>query len=57
MRSTVALPLAVRDPLPAHDYATSRFTLDARRYNRLSPDVQLNLRLWTAGWLARLSRL
>ena len=48
----VALPRSVRNPLPSGSYTTSRFTLDARRYNRLSPDVQLNLRLWAGGWLA-----
>jgi hypothetical protein len=48
----VALPATVRSPLPSRDYATNRFTLDARRYNRLTPDIQLNFRLWAGGWLA-----
>ncbi len=48
----VSLPATVREQLPTHDYGASRFTLDARRYNRLSPDAQLNLRLWAGGWLS-----
>jgi hypothetical protein len=48
----VGLPTTVRAPIPTADYGFSRFTLDARRYNRLSPDAQLNVRLWTGGWLA-----
>lgn len=48
----VGLPLTVRTPLPTSGYGTNRYTLDARRYNRLTPDVQLNLRLWSAGWLS-----
>jgi hypothetical protein len=48
----VDLPRAVRAALPTSDYDFNRFTLDARRYNRLSPEAQLNLRLWAAGWLS-----
>ena len=47
-----SLPTTVRDPLPTQSYGFNRFTLDLRRYNRLSPDIQLNLRLWTGGWLS-----
>ncbi|AHG90133.1 hypothetical protein J421_2596 [Gemmatirosa kalamazoonensis] len=48
--SPVPLPGA-RDAKPGrHRYA--RGFLDARRYNRLSPDVQLNARLVLGGWLA-----
>ncbi len=48
----VGLPTTIRAPIPTADYRFSRFTLDARRYNRLSPDAQLNFRLWSGGWLA-----
>ncbi len=48
----VSLPATVRNPLPTSGYGTNRFTLDIRRYNRLSPDVQLNARLWAGGWLS-----
>lgn len=48
----ILLPATVRAPLPSRNYGAARFTLDARRYNRLSPDAQLNLRLWAGGWLA-----
>lgn len=48
----VSLPTTVRDPVPTRDYGFSRFTLDARRYNRLTPDAQLNVRLWAGGWLS-----
>ena len=48
----VALPTAVRRPIPAGDYGYSRFTLDLRRYNRLSANARLNVRLWAGGWLA-----
>lgn len=38
-------------PAPRHtDYA--RGFLDLRRYNRVSPDAQLNFRVVTGGWLA-----
>lgn len=36
-------------PSPTSQYA--RGFLDLRRYNRVSPDAQLNLRLVTGGWL------
>lgn len=48
----VALPTAVRAALPTSGYGFQRFTLDLRRYNRISPEVQLNARLWAGGWLA-----
>lgn len=48
----VSLPGTIREPLPTSGYGFSRFTLDARRYNRLSPDAQFNTRIWAAGWLA-----
>lgn len=48
----VGLPGTIRAPLPTADYGFGRFTLDARRYNRLSPEAQLDLRLWAGGWLA-----
>lgn len=48
----IGLPTTVRAPLPTSGYGYSRFALDARRYNRLSPEVQLNFRLWASGWLA-----
>ena len=47
----VTLPTAVRDPIPTHSYDYTRLTLDLRRYNRLSADDRLNLRLWAGGWL------
>jgi Omp85 superfamily domain len=48
----VGLPATIRRPLPTSDYRFSRYTIDARRYNRLSPDAQINFRLWSGGWLA-----
>lgn len=48
----VSLPGTVRDPVPTSGYGFSRFTLDARRYNRLSPEAQINARIWAGGWLA-----
>ena len=48
----VGLPTAVRRALPTSDYGFQRFMIDARRYNRLSPEAQLNFRIWGAGWLA-----
>ena len=45
------LPSAVRPALPTSGYNYSRLTLDARRYNRLSPDIGLNFRLWAGGWI------
>jgi hypothetical protein len=48
----VGLPTAVRPALPTAGYRFNRLTIDARRYNRLSPEAQLNLRLWAAGWLS-----
>jgi hypothetical protein len=48
----VTLPGAVRSALPTTGYGFTRFALDARRYNRLSPDAHIDLRLWAGGWLA-----
>jgi hypothetical protein len=48
----VDLPVAVRGALPTSGYGFNRFTLDARRYNRLSPEAQLNVRVWAGGWLS-----
>jgi hypothetical protein len=48
----VSLPTTVRDALPTSGYAFDRFWIDARRYNRLSPEIQLNFRVWAAGWMA-----
>lgn len=44
----LAPPLAARVPSSIH-YA--RGLMDFRRYNRVSPDAQLNLRLVVGGWL------
>jgi hypothetical protein len=48
----VDLPTTIRDRVPTGDYAFNRYTLDLRRYNRLSREAQLNLRLWSGGWLS-----
>ncbi len=48
----VTLPTAVRSAVPTSGYAFNRFTLDLRRYNRMSPEIQLNVRLWAGGWLS-----
>jgi hypothetical protein len=48
----VSLPGTVRGPIPTSGYGFNRFTLDARRYNRLSPEAQFNVRLWAGGWLS-----
>ncbi|HWA59394.1 MAG TPA: BamA/TamA family outer membrane protein [Gemmatimonadales bacterium] len=48
----IGLPTTIRQPIPTNGYDFSRFTLDARRYYRLSPEAQLSLRIWSAGWLA-----
>jgi hypothetical protein len=48
----VGLPSTIRQAVPTTDYGFSRFTLDARRYNRLSPEAQIDFRLWAGGWLA-----
>jgi hypothetical protein len=45
-------PADVRDPESGSARVEyTRVFLDARRYNRVSPDGQLNLRLVTGGWL------
>jgi hypothetical protein len=48
----VALPAAVR-PTPATGggYRTGRLSIDARRYARLTPQLQLNARLRADGWI------
>jgi hypothetical protein len=48
----VDLPTTVRDRLPTGDYAFNRYTIDIRRYNRLSREAQINLRVWSGGWLS-----
>lgn len=48
----VTLPRAVRSAVPTSGYAFNRFTLDLRRYNRISPEIQLNARMWAGGWLS-----
>lgn len=48
----VSLPTTVRSALPTSGYRFNRFTIDARRYNRLSPEAQFNFRLWATGWLS-----
>ncbi|MEP6473521.1 MAG: BamA/TamA family outer membrane protein [Gemmatimonadota bacterium] len=47
--SPVSLPDVVRSGLPSSDYDYHRMTLDARRFNRLTPGTGLNLRLWAGG--------
>ena len=45
-------PITVRAPATEPvEVEYTRLFLDARRYNRVSPDGQLNLRLVAAGWL------
>ena len=48
----VALPASVR-PTPATGggYGTGRLSIDARRYARLTPQLQLNARLRADGWI------
>jgi hypothetical protein len=46
-----SLPSVVRPALPTSGYNYSRLTIDARRYNRLSPSIGLNFRLWAGGWI------
>ncbi|MEP6572237.1 MAG: hypothetical protein ABJD11_06060 [Gemmatimonadota bacterium] len=46
------VPTAVRSPLPTNAYKFDHFSLDARRYNRLSPSSRVDFRLWAGGWLA-----
>lgn len=48
----VALPTTVRSAVPTSGYGYGRFTLDLRRYNRLSPEITLNFRVWAGGWLS-----
>ena len=48
----VDLPTTVRGTIPTSSYGFNRFTIDLRRYNRLSPEAQLNFRLWAGGWLS-----
>ncbi len=48
----VSLPVTVRTRIPTSGYEFNRYTLDLRRYNRLSRETNLNLRLWSGGWLS-----
>jgi hypothetical protein len=48
----VGLPTTIRGRIPTSNYEFNRYTLDLRRYNRLSREAQINLRLWSAGWLS-----
>jgi outer membrane protein assembly factor BamA len=48
----VSLPGTVRSALPTSGYGFNRFTIDARRFNRLSPEIQLNFRVWAGGWVS-----
>ncbi|HWA15212.1 MAG TPA: BamA/TamA family outer membrane protein [Gemmatimonadales bacterium] len=48
----VSLPTSIRNRIPTSGYEFNRYTLDLRRYNRLSREANLNLRLWSAGWLS-----
>jgi hypothetical protein len=48
----VSLPATIRSSVPTSGYGFNRFTLDLRRFNRLSPEIQLNFRVWTGGWLS-----
>lgn len=48
----IGLPATVRGQLPTSSYDFNRYTVDARRYYRLSPEARLSLRLWSAGWLS-----
>ena len=48
----VALPASVRPTPPTGGgYATGRLSIDARRYSRLSPKLQVNARLRAEGWI------
>jgi hypothetical protein len=48
----VALPLSVRpNPPTGGGYGTGRLSIDARRYSRLAPKLQLNARLRADGWI------
>lgn len=47
--SPVSLPDVVRPGLPTSDYDYHRMTLEARRFNRLTPGTGLNFRLWAGG--------
>ena len=49
----VALPSVVRpNPPTGGGYGTDRLLIDARRYSRLTPGLQVNARLRADGWLA-----
>jgi hypothetical protein len=49
----VALPLVVRpSPVAGGGYGSDRLLIDARRYSRLTPNLQVNARLRAEGWLA-----
>jgi hypothetical protein len=52
VRPQPGVPLAVRAPIPTTGgYTFSRAFFDLRRYNRISAQGRLNLRLVLAGWL------
>jgi hypothetical protein len=49
----VALPSVIRpNPPSGGGYASDRLLIDARRYSRLTPGLQVNARLRADGWLA-----
>lgn len=45
-------PAPLPSPLAPHGATYTRGFIDARRYTRLAPDVALNLRVVTGGWMA-----
>jgi hypothetical protein len=46
------LPASVRAPIPTDgSYQFDRYSIDVRRYTRVSPSGRVNLRLLVAGWL------
>ncbi len=49
--SPVALPVAVRPPLPPGHYQFTRLRFDVRRYARFNPTSRVNLRVLGGGWL------
>ncbi|MFL5401539.1 MAG: hypothetical protein ACJ8BF_01850 [Gemmatimonadales bacterium] len=49
----IALPPVIRpNPPTGGGYGTDRLLIDARRYSRLTPGLQVNTRLRADGWLA-----
>lgn len=48
----LSLPTAIRGSIPTDgSYAFSRIWFDARMYNRVTPDMKLNVRILGDGWL------